>query len=527
MTSTDDRGRTHRVELRAALAWLTHPVTAGALVVLVLNDHLLKRVYGTWWTGKLSDVAGLVLAPALVGVALAAARSWRGSAHRARPDVVADVATIVVGVAFVVVKITALGAATASAAWTAVAGPSVVLRDPTDLLALPALVLGWVVARSSATHPHDRATRRWPLVLPLAVLATAATSSMGAPGTMSVDVTDGVLVVGTGWSEQATSLFSTTDAETWTDLGYVEHTPEPTDSGSPLPTSDPAAATACVPDEPDVCYRATQPETLGVSRSDDGGRTWEPEWSLTDEELSALTARLTDSEPIETLDVAVLPTAAGYRVYAANGGDGLAERDEDGTWTRLGQPYLGDGPAPLPGEAVVRTYPVPLAVLFGALVATIATAVIALPARRRLEDGRTIAIAPGVVAALLALVAVLLDFRLASFGSEIGYTIFGQAVVVLALVGAVVLGLVAIALAGRTLGVGVALGALVGVVTAMVIAWLPGSDAQRVVIGLLVAAMGTAGCAIAVRRLGRGPDEPPVHGPGGPALEPGREPPQP
>ena len=30
-----------------------------ALFLLLLNDHLLKEMFGSWWTGKLSDVAGL------------------------------------------------------------------------------------------------------------------------------------------------------------------------------------------------------------------------------------------------------------------------------------------------------------------------------------------------------------------------------------------------------------------------------------------------------------------------------------
>ena len=51
---------------RQHLAWLAHPVTVAALVVLLVNDHLLKYAYPGWVTGKLSDVAGLVLAPALL-----------------------------------------------------------------------------------------------------------------------------------------------------------------------------------------------------------------------------------------------------------------------------------------------------------------------------------------------------------------------------------------------------------------------------------------------------------------------------
>ena len=40
---------------------LLHWSAILALILLVLNDHFLKYEYGNWWTGKLSDVAGLYL----------------------------------------------------------------------------------------------------------------------------------------------------------------------------------------------------------------------------------------------------------------------------------------------------------------------------------------------------------------------------------------------------------------------------------------------------------------------------------
>ena len=57
--------------LRVALAWLAHPVSVAAIAVLLLNDHVLKAEFGTWWTGKLSDVAGLMFAPALLAMGMA------------------------------------------------------------------------------------------------------------------------------------------------------------------------------------------------------------------------------------------------------------------------------------------------------------------------------------------------------------------------------------------------------------------------------------------------------------------------
>src|SRR5690606_8076044 len=100
-----------------ALAWLSHPVTVLALAVLLVNDHVLKQAYGSWWTGKLSDVAGLVLAPALVAVAVAAGA--RCARVVVPPRVVVGLSTGVVGAGFVVAKATAGGAAVASAAWSA------------------------------------------------------------------------------------------------------------------------------------------------------------------------------------------------------------------------------------------------------------------------------------------------------------------------------------------------------------------------------------------------------------------------
>jgi len=36
------------------------------LAILILNDHLLKDVFGNWWTGKLSDFAGVLILPMFI-----------------------------------------------------------------------------------------------------------------------------------------------------------------------------------------------------------------------------------------------------------------------------------------------------------------------------------------------------------------------------------------------------------------------------------------------------------------------------
>ena len=60
MTSVSRLGR-----LRTARTTLLHPVFWAALTILVLNDHLLKGagLVPALLTGKLSDFAGLIVAP--------------------------------------------------------------------------------------------------------------------------------------------------------------------------------------------------------------------------------------------------------------------------------------------------------------------------------------------------------------------------------------------------------------------------------------------------------------------------------
>lgn len=43
--------------------YLLNYVFLAGLLLLALNDHVLKEAYGNWWTGKLSDFAGVLILP--------------------------------------------------------------------------------------------------------------------------------------------------------------------------------------------------------------------------------------------------------------------------------------------------------------------------------------------------------------------------------------------------------------------------------------------------------------------------------
>ena len=150
---------------------LLHPVALGALLVLVVNDQVLKTAWPGPVTGILSDVAGLIAAPlalqALWEVATWALAHWNGPSRQALA-----VAIAVVGVAFTLVQVwppatdayrTGLGLLQwPFAAFAAIVGgspvppvrPIVSVADVEDLAALPALAVSWWVG-SRRGRPAD------------------------------------------------------------------------------------------------------------------------------------------------------------------------------------------------------------------------------------------------------------------------------------------------------------------------------------------------------------------------------------
>jgi hypothetical protein len=57
--------------LKKALACIVHPVSIGAILLLLLNDHFFRHWWPSWLTGKLGDFAWLFFFPFILAVALA------------------------------------------------------------------------------------------------------------------------------------------------------------------------------------------------------------------------------------------------------------------------------------------------------------------------------------------------------------------------------------------------------------------------------------------------------------------------
>lgn len=113
----NSENRIHPTSALLSWRWLT------AVLVLAINDHIIKQAMPGVVSGKLSDLAGMIAAPTLLACVLAV---------RSRGGLLACHAAV--GAVFAALKISA----TAAGWW-----PWRVVVDPTDLVALPVLLLGW------------------------------------------------------------------------------------------------------------------------------------------------------------------------------------------------------------------------------------------------------------------------------------------------------------------------------------------------------------------------------------------------
>lgn len=328
---------------------LVHPVFTGAVALLAVNDQLLKTYVGGPVVGKLSDVAGVVLL------------AWALGVVTRRPAA----SSVVVALAFAALK-TVPGVAELAAP---VLGGTT-LRDPTDLVALLALVPTTALLRrrltADADLPRERAASLVALpAVGLAALAVTATSCAQPPVISDLRVNgDQVWVQQNGPVEQpgstTTAPATTPTAGDGAPLPGTAPLPNPsrppperwergswavsTDAGATWterePTEDPGG--------PPATRQACAPE-IGCFRVDGGRRVehrpregdpWVTAFAFTREQERRLELRSDgqcSGDPDRfTLDrVVIAPTQAGPVVVVSANSEGLLRRAADGTWTRV------------------------------------------------------------------------------------------------------------------------------------------------------------------------------------------------
>ncbi len=155
MTKTDEQ--------QTPGALLIQPASVLAVALLVLNDHVLKDLWGNTTTGKLSDIAGVFLFPLLILSIVRLLDPFRPGIGQG--PLAAASAAALTGAGFAAVKLlgpvgdsyaTTVGAVR----WLALLGtgglrPIEVVRDPTDLLVLPVLIASYVLASKGSGGPAE------------------------------------------------------------------------------------------------------------------------------------------------------------------------------------------------------------------------------------------------------------------------------------------------------------------------------------------------------------------------------------
>jgi len=170
MECSHQNGAESESPLLEPLRAVTHPVWLAALAALVANDWVLKgAVDAPLLTGKLSDLAGLVVAPTALAALLRVRRRtglwWCAAA---------------VGAVFAAINLSPAAATAWDAGIAAIIGTSTTWTDPTDLLALPAAVAGVLALRPAMRRRTRRAVPRGHWLLAVAA-AAACLASTGPP----------------------------------------------------------------------------------------------------------------------------------------------------------------------------------------------------------------------------------------------------------------------------------------------------------------------------------------------------------
>lgn len=154
-----------------AFASLSDPRFVAALVTLILNDWWLKPQIGNWFTGKLSDVAGLVVLPVVVAGVLRALR-----VPKAR-----FIAFFSIGIWFAAIKTLEPAARATEQLAEALSGTtSVIVVDPTDLVGLGGLFVAAAIVARPRPLLSNKAARGALFAIAL-VACTASSNDGGTP----------------------------------------------------------------------------------------------------------------------------------------------------------------------------------------------------------------------------------------------------------------------------------------------------------------------------------------------------------
>lgn len=340
-----------------SLRAIKHPLALLSIGLLLLNDHVLKVIAPSPLTGKLSDFAGLFFFPSL----LAAVFALPLASLHVRSRRVAALAFGITAIWFAGMKtVPAVNHWSEWLAGVVVGNPVRIVLDPTDLIALVALLPAWRLWIHLEQTPSAQLPGRWAyMALGLAALASIATSPcFEIPKVVRVVAYEDSLYAGLDYGERSGQFSpyakSEDGGQNWE---QVEEAPEKVAAQLAEPATLPVVA--CDPADALHCYRVNGDER--VEESNDGGTNWQVAWEIPSgrrdymerwihEPLNCRSGYGLDLGPY---DITFIGQGQRSTLVAAMGYEGALVRNQYNQWER--RSVLAAGPTPFEGSGLFIT----------------------------------------------------------------------------------------------------------------------------------------------------------------------------
>ena len=302
---------------RRGLRALAHPIAVGAAVVLGVNALVAQRWWPSWWTGKLGDAAWLIVAPLLIATVVGLLLP-----RRVHPGVAGVAMITLIGLAYALVKAWAPANVWAVGLFRGIGFEPKLALDPTDLIALPAVLIGLWLWRQAGEAAAAPSTWRLPRALAATLAALALLADSPAPqqlGVVCVEARDGGFYA---YSQVEQSTYFEGEQRNWSEI-YASDDGGATWVASTPTDEDRAREVSCGqttwPIVVDEATRLFFVSGQGIYASADEGQT------------------LTLEQPLANAFSVLVDDSTGAVIVAA-GVEGLFVRSPDGVWSQTGTP---------------------------------------------------------------------------------------------------------------------------------------------------------------------------------------------
>ncbi len=302
---------------RRGLRALAHPIAVGAAVVLGVNALVAQRWWPSWWTGKLGDAAWLIVAPLLIATVVGLLLP-----RRVHPGVAGVAMITLIGLAYALVKAWAPANVWAVGLFRGIGFEPKLALDPTDLIALPAVLIGLWLWRQAGEAAAAPSTWRLPRALAATLAALALLADSPAPqqlGVVCVEARDGGFYA---YSQVEQSTYFEGEQRNWSEIyasddggaSWVASTPTDEDRAREV-----SCGQTTWPIVVDEATRLFFVSGQGIYASADEGQT------------------LTLEQPLANAFSVLVDDSTGAVIVAA-GVEGLFVRSPDGVWSQTGTP---------------------------------------------------------------------------------------------------------------------------------------------------------------------------------------------